>query len=56
MKLASRPEVELAGDWAFVATDDPDEDGPKLGGLETVIIADSTKAFGQRPLGRRHGR
>ena len=45
VKLDAVTEVEMAGDWAFVATDDPDEDGPKLGGLEIVNIADPTKPF-----------
>ena len=45
VKLEAVTEVEMAGDWAFVATDDPDEDGPKLGGLEIVNIADPTKPF-----------
>ena len=47
VKLDAVNEVELAGDWAFVSTDDPDEDGPKLGGLEIVNIADPTKPYVQ---------
>jgi hypothetical protein len=47
VELEAVNEVELAGDWAFVSTDDPDEDGPKLGGLEIVNIADPKKPFVQ---------
>ena len=45
VNLEAVNEVELAGDWAFVSTDDPDEDGPRLGGLEIVNIADPKKPF-----------
>ena len=45
VKLEAANEVELAGDWAFVSTDDPDEDGPRQGGLEIVNIADPTKPY-----------
>ena len=45
VNIAAPNEVELAGDWAFVSTDDPDEDGPKQGGLVIVNIADPTRPF-----------
>ena len=45
VKLEGPNEVELAGDWAFVSTDDPDGKGPKTGGLAIVNIADPTRPF-----------
>ena len=47
VNIAGANEVELAGDWAFVSTDDPDEDGPKQGGLVVVNIADPSQPFVQ---------
>ena len=45
VNIAGANEVELAGDWAFVSTDDPDGEGPRLGGLVVVNIADPTQPF-----------
>ena len=47
VNIEAANEVELAGDWAFVSTDDPDGTGPKLGGLVIVNIADPTRPFVQ---------
>ena len=47
VKLPAVNEVEMAGDWAFVSTDDPDESGPKQGGLFIVNVADPTRPFVQ---------
>jgi hypothetical protein len=47
VEIEAPNEVELAGDWAFVSTDDPDEDGPKQGELVIVNVADPTRPFVQ---------
>ena len=47
VNIEAPTEVELAGDWAFVATDDPDEGGPKQGELVIVNVADPTRPFVQ---------
>jgi hypothetical protein len=47
VEIEAPNEVELAGDWAFVSTDDPDEGGPKQGELVIVNVADPTRPFVQ---------